>query len=133
MLLFIAVGAFAQRRDTTGLAWCVREFNSALVNKDTVELNWLLRDNIHYIHSNGWIQSKNDIINDLYNGKLTYKNIDITSRTVKLNGAIGAVEMIANVDILMDGKPMHLSLKINQLWTWKTDRWELFSRMSEKV
>src|SRR5690349_18996785 len=116
LLLFITIGAFAQKRDTTGLSWCVREFNKALVNRDTVELNWLLREDIHYVHSNGWIQLKRDIINDLYNGKLTYKNIDITSRVVKLNGPIGAVEMRADVDVLMEGKPLHLSLKINQLW-----------------
>lgn len=133
LLLFITLSTFAQKRDTTGLSWCVLQFNSALVNKDTVELNWLLRDDIHYIHSNGWVQSKTDIIDDLYNGKLTYKNIDVTSRTVKFNGTIGTVEMMANMDILMGGKPMHLSLKINRLWTWKNDKWELFSRMSEKA
>jgi hypothetical protein len=133
LLLFVSLGVLAQKRDTTSLAWCVREFNKALVNRDTVELNWLLRDDIHYIHSNGWVQLKRDIINDLYNGKLTYKNIDVTSRGVKLNGPMGAVEMKADVDVLLDGKTVHLNLKINQLWTWKNDRWELFSRISEKV
>ena len=67
--LFINIGVFAQKTDTISLKKAVAELNDALVKRDTVQLKKLLDDKVNYGHSNAWVQTKRDIINDLYNGK----------------------------------------------------------------
>lgn len=133
LLLFAGIHAFGAQPDSARLRKAVVALNSALIKKDTVQLKMLLKDDIHYIHSNGWMELKKDVINDLYNGKLTYKKINVSSEKIGLNGTVGTVEMEADLDVLLDGKPVQLKLKINQLWTWKNDRWELFTRRSIKI
>jgi hypothetical protein len=35
-----------------------------------------LHNDVSYGHSNGWVETKTNIIKNLYNGKLAYKKID---------------------------------------------------------
>ena len=66
LLLVVSFGVFAQKPDSVSLTRAVHAFNKALINKDTVELDRLLRGDVHYYHSNGWMQSKREIIEDLF-------------------------------------------------------------------
>ena len=43
-----------------------------LIRKDYDSLSFLLDDKIQYIHSNGWIQNKHEILDDLRTGKQYY-------------------------------------------------------------
>ena len=45
----------------------IAAFDKALVNKDSTELIELLSDDVTYGHSNGWVQTKKEVIGDLYN------------------------------------------------------------------
>ncbi|MBK8627813.1 MAG: nuclear transport factor 2 family protein [Saprospiraceae bacterium] len=40
-------------------------------------LSTLLHDDVHYIHSNGWKESKADVIANLKSGKLTYTEVKV--------------------------------------------------------
>jgi hypothetical protein len=133
ILLFLSTGAFAQKPDTMKLAWSVHAFNTALVKKDTVQLNRFLRDDVRYYHSNGWLQLKKDMIDDLYNGKLTYNQINASSPMIHFDGNIAQVGTMADVDVTMNGKQIQLKLKVVQVWIWKNKKWEMYSRHSEKV
>ena len=88
---------------------------------------------MRYYHSNGWLQVKKDVIEDLYNGKLTYKEISAKIESVHLNGDIGQIRTVLDVDVSLNGKPIQLKLKVVQVWVWKENRWELYSRHSEKI
>jgi|GEM_PF-502618 len=126
--------AFAQKADSLDLARCVTDLNTSLVGRDTLRLRLLLRSDLHYYHSNGWLQTKRDVISDLYNGKLTYKTINATDRRIRfLTKTLANVSTKAEVDAVMNGKPIHLNLDVTQMWTWKDNRWELFSRLSKRI
>ncbi len=133
LLLFISAGAFAQQWDTDYLLSSVDDLNFALVNKDTTRLKTLLRNDLRYYHSNGWMQTKREIIEDLYNGKLTYNKVSQNSREFHVIGEIANVKTVVDIEAVMNGKPIQLRLKVVQIWAKKNDRWELFSRRSEKV
>mgnify|MGYP003348378219 FL=1 len=133
MLLFVSFCAGAQKRDSSGLARAMFDLNKSLIKKDTAALNKQLRDDVRYYHSNGWLQVKKDVIEDLYNGKLTYKEISAKIESVHLNGDIGQIRTVLDVDVSLNGKPIQLKLKVVQVWVWKENRWELYSRHSEKI
>lgn len=133
LLLFISIGAFGQKPDSATLIRSVADLNDALINRDTTRLKILLRDDLHYYHSNGWMQSRRDIIDDLFNGKLTYDKVSQESRAIRLRGNIAQVKTVVDIEAVLNGKPIQLKLKVVQVWVWKNSRWELFSRHSEKI
>ena len=70
---------------------------------------------------------------DLYNGKLTYKKISTSNQSLHfISKDLASVNMTAEIDAVLNSKPMHLSLDVVQMWSWKENRWELFSRLSKR-
>lgn len=112
----------------------VYRLDEALLQKDTVTLNRLLRDDVSYGHSNGWIERKQDVIRDLYNGKLVYKEIKQDAKPhVTFAGNAGRVVMDLSVRVLVDGKELLLKLNVLQLWLYEKKEWKLWGRQSVKI
>ena len=134
LLFFISneVSAFS-RSPAKSIDSVVVAFDRALLAKDTVSLNRLLDDDMTYGHSNGWIETKRDVINDLYNGKLTYKQIQTTSKEIKVNRKLAVVRMNADVDVTVSGTPVRVKLSILQVWKWKHRHYVLVARQSVKI
>lgn len=133
LLLLVSAEVFAANRDSVNVAVAVNELSRALVNKDSLKLNELLTENVHYYHSNGWLELKRDVIDDLFNGKLTYNQVNITLQRVRPMGEIAQARMIADVDVSLNGKTIQLKLKVVQVWVRRGDRWQLYSRHSERI
>ncbi len=130
-LLFIYSAAMAQSEKSLHLA--VDGFSNALVERDSVELKKLVADKLVYGHSNGWKQTKQELIGDLYNGKIIYKKIDQSDEQSVVEGNTGCVRTTANIDVVMEGKPVQMKLHVLQVWVWKNKRWQLLSRQSIKM
>jgi len=131
-LLFISMVVSAQKADTISLKKAVAQLNDALVKRDTVQLKKLLDDRLNYGHSNAWIQTKGEIIADLYNGTLTYTAINQEQGQVTTDGNTALVRAVTNIDVVMKGKPMQFKLNILQVWIYKNG-WRLFGRQSVKI
>lgn len=133
LLLFVGIAASAKKPDVKALDVATAGFNKALTDRDTVMLKELLRDELQYGHSNGWVQTKRELMDDLYNGKLTYKAINAKEETRIIEKNIAAVRSWAEVECVMDGKPLTVKLKVLQIWVWKHGKWEMFARQSAKI
>ena len=134
LFVLLAFGSFAQKADSMKLVRSVSNLNRALVRKDTFRLKMLLSDEVHYYHSNGWLQSKSEIIEDLYNGKLSYKKLEPSDQAYHMVGTnLAEASMTLEVDAVMNEKPIKLNLNVVQMWGWKNNRWELISRLSKRV
>jgi hypothetical protein len=132
VFLLITSASFAQA-DSVSLKKAVADFNKALIAKDSIALKKLVHDKITYGHSNGWIQSKSDIIDDLYSGKIVYNVIDQYFDNIVLEGNTASVRETANINVEMAGKLLQFKLKVLQVWVWKKKGWQLFSRQSVKI
>lgn len=130
LLFTISSAIFAQTPDYGSLNHAIADFDKALETKDSVALKWLLSDKVSYGHSNGWIETKREVIIDLYNGKLTYKKIIATTPAITTEGTVAAARSVADIDALMDGKLMSFKLKVLQVWVWENQHWVLFARQS---
>ena len=81
LFLLIAKSSFGQV-DSIGLKNAMQQLDKALLQKDETVLKLVLHKDVSYGHSNGWIQSKNDILNDFTSGKLTYNKIENNSSAI---------------------------------------------------
>ena len=122
---------FAQA-DTTKLVNTVKEFHQALVNKNTVAINQQTDKALSYGHSNGWVQTKSDLMKDLENGVISYQEMKEDSMTVSMNGDLANVRFIATVAATMRGAASNFRLKVLEVWVIKGKRWILFARQAVK-
>ena len=136
-LLFVYSVAPAKekvKRDSVSLSKAMIQLNTALVQKDSAALNKLLHKKLHYGHSNGWIESKKEVINDLYNGKLVYNKIDASDEEIDIVKEVATVRSNVNIDVALDGKQVSMKLHVLQVWIWKDkEGWKLLSRQSVKM
>ena len=136
-LLFVYTVVPAKEKiksDSVSLVTAMTQLNIALVQKDSVTLGKLLHKRLHYGHSNGWIESKKEVINDLYNGKLVYNKIEASGYEIEIVREVATVRSKTDIDVLLDGKPVAITLHVLQVWIWKDkEGWKLLSRQSVKM
>ena len=133
-LLFISVISLAQV-DSVSLKQAMSDLDKALVSKDEKALVQLLHADASYGHSNGWVQNKTDIIDDLKSGKLIYDKIENTSVTiVAINNNWATVRTNTNATGRSTTIPtFELKLHVLQVWLKTENGWQLLARQSTKL
>jgi hypothetical protein len=130
LVLFISSFSFGQ---TSFLKDAVSKLDKALMEKDTATLKQLLHKNLTYGHSNGWVETKDDVIKDLGSGKLVYHTIKSDSITWKTDANWASMRSKTRVEVSLNGNRMELNLHILEVWL-KTNRgWQLIARQSTKL
>ncbi|GAA4450246.1 nuclear transport factor 2 family protein [Rurimicrobium arvi] len=132
--LFIALSvlsfaSFAQ--DTAALKTTVMRLNGALTTRDVHALKKMLAPRIRYAHSNGWTESRKELIHHLYDGTLSYRRIESEISSLALNGNIALVKSKGSYEVQMKGQNAVYHLNVLQIWKYKRHRWQLMSRQSE--
>jgi hypothetical protein len=130
LLFFVISNAFGQ---TTFLKEAVSKLDNALVKRDTIILKQLLHKDLTYGHSNGWVESKEELIKDLYSGKLEYNSIESSEYLWKTGSDWASVRSKAKVEYVMDGKKGELNLHVLQVWLKTNKGWQLVARQSTKI
>jgi hypothetical protein len=123
----------AQATDEEKLIATVKEFHIALVKKNTVSINQQTDKALSYGHSNGWVQTKADVIKDFETDYLSYQSFKEDSITVSINGSMANVRFLADVTATLKGTSINNHLKVLEVWVKKSNRWILFARQAIKV
>ena len=124
--------SFAQI-DSVGLKQVMQQLDNALLQKDEKILRIVLHKDASYGHSNGWIQSKDDILNDFTSGKLVYNRIENNSLAiVTLSKKYATVKTNTNAEGIVNGTAFKLTLHIMQFWIKTKKGWQLIARQSAK-
>ncbi|MGG9963326.1 nuclear transport factor 2 family protein [Ferruginibacter sp. SUN106] len=128
-LLFF-ISAVAQTADEKKLIETVKEFHQALIQKNTIALNQQTDKALSYGHSNGWVQSKKDLIKDFETGYISYQGFKEDSITVAINENMANVRFVADVTATMKETTSNFHLKVLEVWVKKGKRWVLFARQA---
>jgi len=132
LFLLIAKSSFAQI-DSIGLKNAMQQLDKALLQKDETVLKSVLHKDVSYGHSNGWIQSKNDILNDFTSGKLVYNKIENNSSAIiTISKKYATVKTNTNAEGVVNGTAFKLTLHIMQFWIKTKKGWQLIARQSAK-
>ena len=130
--LFITVCCSAQT-DEGKLTTTLKEFHQALVNKNTVSINQQTDKALSYGHSNGWVETKDDMIKDLETGYIVYHSYKEDSLNIVINGNMANARFVADVNATMKGNTVSFHLKVLEVWVKKGKRWVLFGRQAVKT
>jgi hypothetical protein len=130
-LLFVC--SFAQQADEEKLIVTVKEFHQALVKKNTVSINQQTDKALSYGHSNGWVQTKIDLIKDFETGYISYQGFKEDSIAVTMNGNMANVRFVADITATLKGTTNKFHLKVLEVWVKKGNRWILFGRQAVKI
>ncbi len=121
-----------RQTDEAKLTTTIKEFHQALVKKNTVSVNQQTDKALSYGHSNGWVETKTEMIKNLETGYLNYSSYKEDSLQITLNGNMANARFIADIDVALNGNVGSYHLKVLEVWVKKGNRWLLFARQAVK-
>jgi hypothetical protein len=130
-LAFITTGLFAQTEEAK-LTATMKEFHQALVNKNTTSINQQTDKALSYGHSNGWVETKTDMIKDLETGYIVYHSYKEDSLNITMDGTMANARFVADISATLRGNTTNFHLKVLEVWVKKGKRWLLFARQAVK-
>ena len=131
--LFFTSLAVAGQVDSLPLKVAMKNLDMALLGKEEAVLTTILHKDLSFGHSNGWIQSKNDILNDFKSGKLVYNKFENNSSTiVSIGKKYATVKTNSNAEGVVNGTAFKLTLHVMQFWIKTKKGWQLIARQSAK-
>ena len=104
----------------------------ALISKDSLSLDQLLASDVTYVHSNGMVQSKSELIASVMTGQQDYKSIVPSDMKIRIFGG-GTAVVTMKSDYVMNYKGSALNMKMFVTLVWvKKNKWQLEARQSVK-
>ena len=101
-----------------------KNYDSILVNFDS---------RLQFVHSNGWTETRQEIIDDLKSGKLNYQKITIHQATARVYAASAVVVGTGKFEGLNQGTPFSLDLRYTEVYVRDGHRWKLASRHANRM
>ena len=132
-LLVVGTDATAQTvQEKKVLDLSSRKFNW-LIEKKYDSLESLMDERLMYVHSNGWVQNKKEVIDDLKTGKLNYVKVNIKDAAARIYDKTAVVTGTGTIDGLIEGKSFVLELRYTEVYVLKGKNWILVSRHANKM
>jgi hypothetical protein len=132
ILLLLMVGFANAQTEEAKVITTLKEFHQALVSKNTVSINQQTDKALSYGHSNGWVETKTDMIKDLETGYITYHSYKEDSLNITINGSMANARFVADVSATLKGNTTTFHLRVLEVWVKKGKRWLLFARQAVK-
>lgn len=120
----------AQCQPKAALANRVKDFHIALVQHKNFES--YLHDSLSYGHSNGWIQHKTELIQDMTT-KISYYAFSEDSMQIVQSKRVFYARFNATVDASLNGNRMVFKLRVLEVWKKQSGKWLLFARQAIKI
>ena len=133
LMLLCNVSLQAQQKDSIGLQNAVNRLHLALVMKNNKAIKKLVSQRIQYAHSNGWIETRKEMIQHLKDGTLSYKSIKLDHIETAIDGHVGLAKSKGQFVVIMGNSVLEFQLKVTQIWEWKRRKWMLMSRQSVRL
>ncbi len=107
--------------------------NTWLINQTTDSLKAMLDNRCLYIHSNGWVQKADEVLNDLQSKKLVYEVITISESQARQFESMVIVTGKGHVEGKVNGNAFNMNLMFTEVYVKRKAGWKLVSRHSNKV
>jgi Domain of unknown function (DUF4440) len=109
------------------------KLHMALEKEDYPKLKKYLHKDLAYTHSNGWTETKKELIENLKTDVLVYRKITLDSIQWRHYADSSVASFRSDVDVSLREKPIKISLQVEQCWIKKGKRWLLIRRKSSKI
>ena len=126
--------AWGQTKDAVSVVekLATQKFQWMLEGKQD-SLAWILDDGLRYIHSNGLVQTREDVIKDIKSGRVTYQSIDISEVAARIFDRTAVVVGKGKFVGATAGTTFSVNLLFTEVFVWKSKGWKLVSRHASKL
>ena len=97
-------------------------------DKQTLEA--IFADQLTYGHSDGRVQTKQEIVDGLINQRSVFHSITLSNQTVLISGDVAVVRHRFEADAVSNGKPARPDIRVLQVWQKQGDSWRLLVRQA---
>lgn len=104
-----------------------------LIHKNVDSLALVLDNDLRYVHSNGWSETKQEVLDDLLSGKLNYIAIDIRTAQVRFYEQTAIVNGTGKFQVTMNGNPLTIELGYTEVYVKRQGKWLLASRHANRM
>lgn len=132
IIAFFLCGSLLAQTDQQKLEQTIRNFHQALVAGNTVSINQQTDKALSYGHSNGWVETKTELMKNLETGVMAYRSFAEDSLVITMNGTMANARFVADIKASLRGKDADLHLRVLEVWVKKSNRWVLFARQAVK-
>ena len=129
-VLIVCNNNLQAQTDEEKLVTVLKTFHQQLVDGNTVSINQQTDKALSYGHSNGWVETKNELIKNLETGYMNYNSYKEDSVQVVVNGNMAHARFVADISATLNGKDGNFHLKVLGVWVRKGKRWVLFARQA---
>jgi len=104
-----------------------------MVAKQLDSLSLLLDKDMLYIHSNGLIQKREEMIESFKNGSLLLDSVKIMDTSLRMFGTTAIITGKGNFFGSMRGTPFQSNLLYTEVYVNENQHWKLVSRHANKL
>lgn len=133
LIFLVAICSNAQTKQERDVLQLSRAKFRWLVSKNVDSLRYAFDERLTYIHSNGWVQSKKELIDDLISGKLSYEGIEITEDKIRIYPKSAVVTGKGKFVASLNGSTNTYFLSYTETYVLQKREWKLVSRHASRV
>lgn len=104
-----------------------------MISKQFDSLALLLDADLKYIHSNGWVESKEDLLANLKSDKLVYKQVAVSETKVTFTNHVAIVSGKGLFSVLLENQKVEILLLYSEIYIKKRGSWLLLHRHATKI
>ena len=104
-----------------------------MVRAQVDSLGSILDRDIAYVHSNGWTESREDIIRNLSTGHLKHNKVNVIEESARKYGNVIIVNGKGQFDVALDDKPINIWLIYTEVYYNDQGQWLLVSRHANRA
>jgi hypothetical protein len=105
----------------------------AQVRGDVDALDKCLGADLTYVHSSGVVETKDQFLGGIKSGKYKYKAVTTEGVTVRSYGDTAVLGGKATIDVVADGKDLHVVLRFTDVWVKRDGRWQMVAWHSTRL
>jgi ketosteroid isomerase-like protein len=119
--------------DDSALGQAVEVLRQAIFASDKATLAALTAAELSYGHSTGLMQNKAEFIDGAINRKDVATSLDFSEVTTFVAGDVGVARHRWVGDNDLDGKNVHVDIRVLLIWQKQGGEWKLLARQAFKV
>ena len=132
-LVFLVCVGIAVADDAGDVAKVDQQWCDAIVRRDSPALEKIMADDLHYVHGNASIQTKQQFLADVKGGAMIYHSLVASDRKARAMGDAVVVTESPHMKILIDGKEQEFTARFLRVYQKRAGNWVLVFHQATRV
>lgn len=132
VVFLVSLGAQSQTPEQSILDLSKKKFEW-MIRMQYDSLGAVLDERLMFVHSNGWAETKSELIQDIKSARLRYTSIDVKESSARMYPETAIVTGKGKFNVILDGNALEINLFYTEVYVLKNGKWLLASRHSNRL